>query len=506
MSHALQKRLSLLLVLFLGLMGAAPEPKPGATAAVVTLRGEVDDYTRDSLFRQFAAARKAGATTIILDLDTPGGLVTSGLDITRFIRGQNDLTVIAYVEKAYSAGAMIAVSCNQIVMAPSAVVGDCAPIIFKTDGGLDAMPPAERAKAQSPILADFDASADRNHYDRLLLESMVVTERVVYWIENPKTHDRQFTDQAGYDKLTTVAGGGWVPVPGVPCPVDGPSTLLTVETDEAIKLGLAKSIASSPQAVAAARHEAVVADLTPGAGEKIIEFFNDAFVRFFLFVVMAFSLYVVLSAPGHGFAEAVAVVSLGLLLGIPMLTGFATWWEVVIIFAGLGLVAFEIFVFPGHGVSAIVGLVMVLGGILLTFVAIEPGSFWPHTAQTWTQIRTGAAVITGGLATSLVLSVWLRSFLPKLPYFNRLILSATSGDVPQHSAAEVAPENLWPGIGTTGVAVTDLRPGGSAEFPDVGLNDVRTVGVVSETGYVAAGTSLVVRESRGNHVVVRAVS
>ena len=102
--------------------------------------------------------------------------------------------------------------------------------------------------------------------------------------------------------------------------------------------------------------------------------------------------------------------------------------------------------------------------------------------------------------------VWLRSFLPKLPYFNRLILTTNSGDVPSHGSAEVAIENTWPGVGTTGVAVTDLRPGGSAEFPDLGINDVRTVGVVSESGYVAAGTQLVIRESRGTRIVVRAVT
>ena len=63
-----------------------------------------------------------------------------------------------------------------------------------------------------------------------------------------------------------------------------------------------------------------------------------------------------------------------------------------------------------------------------------------------------------------------------------------------------------PALAPTGVAVTDLRPGGSAEFPDLGIEDVRTVGVVSESGYVAAGTQLVVRESRGARVVVRAVT
>ena len=181
------------LIAFMALLGtltslasaAAPTTAP-SSVAIVSLHGEVDNYSRDLLIRQVDEAKRLGAKTIILDLETYGGLVVSGLDIAQFLRGQDDVHVIAYVRKAISAGAMIAVSCNEIVMAPSAVIGDCAPIVFGEDNKLENMSPAERAKAQSPVVSDFDASAERNGYDRLLLESMVITERVVYWVQNPK--------------------------------------------------------------------------------------------------------------------------------------------------------------------------------------------------------------------------------------------------------------------------------------------------------------------------------
>src|SRR3954471_4473062 len=89
----------------------ATAPASPSSAVIIALHGHVDDYTRDSLFRKFDEARRLGAKTVILDLDTPGGLVTAGLDIARFLRRQDDLHVIAYVrDKAYSAGAMIAVA------------------------------------------------------------------------------------------------------------------------------------------------------------------------------------------------------------------------------------------------------------------------------------------------------------------------------------------------------------------------------------------------------------
>src|SRR5207253_2697378 len=76
----------------------APNENPShdkTPVAVVALSGHVDDYTRDVLKRRFASARAAGAQTIIVKLDTYGGLVTSALDISRFIKSQRDIHTIA---------------------------------------------------------------------------------------------------------------------------------------------------------------------------------------------------------------------------------------------------------------------------------------------------------------------------------------------------------------------------------------------------------------------------
>src|SRR5690349_1362581 len=81
---------------------AAPEQTRDAAqqntpAALIVLQGPIDDFNRDALFRRFAQARGAGAKTVILRIDTYGGLVTAGLDISRFIKRQNDLHTIALV-------------------------------------------------------------------------------------------------------------------------------------------------------------------------------------------------------------------------------------------------------------------------------------------------------------------------------------------------------------------------------------------------------------------------
>src|SRR5687767_7004501 len=98
----------------------APSTQPSLSSAVIVgLDGEINEFTRASLISRVAEARSRGAGTVIVRLNTPGGMVGPALEITRFLKRTEDLRLIAYVdEMAYSAGAMIAVACDEIYMQP----------------------------------------------------------------------------------------------------------------------------------------------------------------------------------------------------------------------------------------------------------------------------------------------------------------------------------------------------------------------------------------------------
>jgi membrane-bound serine protease (ClpP class) len=481
---------------------------PPSQAAVILLGGTIDNFSSEALVRRFKQAREIGAGTVILKIDTYGGLVTAGLDISRFIKREQDLHVIALVdEKAISAGAMIALACDEIVMSPGALLGDCAPIAMSTTGGLEPMPEAERAKAESPILEDFYDSALRNGYDPLLTQAMVSVGRVVHWMQN-EDGERRFVDAKGYEAL--MAEGGWKPVETARDPIDAGDTLLTVSTDLAQKLGLARGVAHSPEDLANQRGMSIIATLEPGRAEAIVGFLSSMTVRAVLTTIFMLALYMAFSHPGHGLPEVAAVMSLGMLVGVPLLTGYAQWWEILAILVGLLLLAVEIFVIPGFGVTGISGIVLILFGLVMTFVGDEPvgvPGVLPSLAGTWTALRQGLIVVVSGLACSLLLWLWLQRYLPKLPYVNRLILTSTSGNV------NVADSDLrgavelvaWPAVGAVGTAITDLKPGGAAEFRDDAINDTRITDVVSDSGFVVAGQKVIVREVKGSRVVVRAV-
>jgi len=487
---------------------AVISPSPTA-AAVVRLEGKIDDYNRDSFFNHFKQAKATGAKVIIIDLDTYGGLVTSGLDISRFLKSQNqnEIHTIAYVsDKAISAGAMIAMACDEIVMASSAQLGDCAPISIKDDGGLESMGDTEREKHESPIRSEFLDSAKRNHHDPLLAQSMVTMKVVVRWAQGPNG-ERRFVDDKGFEELSKQ---GWTEVkdPEFTTPLDSASTLLTVSGTMAVKLGLASAQQSSIESLAQSRNYNIIATYAPSPGDKIIEWLNNPIVRMILIVLLIMCVYAALHAPGHGFAEVLAMISLTILVGVPLLTGYAQWWEILVILTGIALLALEIFVVPGFGFTGISGIVLILFGLVMTFVGKEPAGpgVLPQLQGTWTSIRSGLAMVGTAMVSSFILSIWFRRFLPKLPYFNRLILTATTGNIDHSPASSIpaqASSNFRPIVGALGEALSELKPGGSATFYDSAIADVRVFSVISGAGYIAKGSKVVVLDNRDNRIIVR---
>ena len=470
-------------------------------AAVVLLKGVIDEYSQEMLIQRIERAKAEGAKTVILQLNTPGGLVSAAEAITSYLREQHTIRTVAFVDhKALSAGIMIGLSCDELVMAPSSLIGDCAPIMMTSSGDLQSLGAAERAKAESPILADFYASSIRNGYDPLLTQSMVTMGRVVRYLQNADGTAKRFVDDKDAEPLIK---DGWKPVEGVPDPVDKADTLLTVDSKLAERLGLSKGTFASPEAFAAARGLTITQTFVPRTSEKIIAWLGSPVVRGILIVVLLQAIYFAFGHPGHFWPEAIGIGTLLLLLGIPMMTGFANWLEVLAILLGLVLLALEVFVIPGFGIAGVLGLILLFGGLVLTFVGNEPAlpGVFPSLRGTWINLQRGLFVVTAGLACSLVLWIWLNKYLPKLPYFNKLILTATAGDIGSLSLDR--PVETGPAVGDVGVAVSDLRPGGSVKFMTESYPDGRIAAVVSDSGYVPAGTKVVVYEVAGNRVVVR---
>lgn len=159
--------------------------------------------------------------------------------------------------------------------------------------------------------------------------------------------------------------------------------------------------------------------------------------------------------------------------------GMGGWTPVLMLAAGIVLLAMEVFVIPGFGWTGLLGLVAAIGAIILA-VSSGPGD----AAMT-------TAVLLGSL-TLLGLAVWAMASRLRAghPLFGGM-LRRDEGYVAALPRTDLE--------GLDGITLTDLRPAGVAQFGDERLD------VVSEAGWVPAGSPVRVLRSEGYRHVVRAI-
>ena len=120
-------------------------------------------------------------------------------------------------------------------------------------------------------------------------------------------------------------------------------------------------------------------------------------------------------------------------------------------------------------------------------------------------VRRGLLVVVSGMACAFFLVAAVRRYLPRIPYFKHMILTTSVGGsdaAMAGSLSNIDPLGLSLAVGSSGIALTDLKPGGSVQFKDA-AGGTHVVAVISDKGYVARGTAVVVREAAGNRIVVR---
>jgi len=494
-------------------------------AVIVPIHGVISDILRDSVDRRINDALANHADTIVFEMRTPGGMVTSALAISKLIKKLPDKGVhtVAWVnDEAFSAGALISVAAQEIVMSSTASIGDCAPIIMSPTGDLESLGDAERAKAESPVLQEFRDSAARNGYDALLCRAMVTVGEEVWWVENSETGERSFvgTDRKNelVDGVATRPGqtstapaeqpGRWRlvtayvdPVTGreVPAkqPTDTSGELLTLSQSEAVAYGLAKALVPNVEALQAYLGLPGLPQYDPiSSWEKFAMWLNSPLIRGLLFILVLMGAYMEFHSPGLIVPGVVAAIALIIFLGAPYVAGLANIWTILLLVVGLILLAVEIFLIPGFGVVGVLGALLVLVSLIATFVPAEPGvpAFsWPSMDATWNAIKTGILVISSSTIIALIGLMLIARYLPTIPGARRLLLDTA----PAESLALSDPYPDVAHLGDIGVVVGDLRPGGQARF------GMEIVDVSSQGEYVDAGRRVQVIKRVGASIVVR---
>lgn len=519
---------------------AAPASRQANTVAVLPVHGEIDQITLRSLERRLREASRLGAGAVVLDIDTPGGEMLATLDICHLIRTQAPANTVAWINpKAFSAGTIIALACRETIVHPEAVFGDAAPIQGIPIIGLRQMAPAERAKLEAPLLSEVAGSARKRGLDEKLVQAFVAVTMELWLIEEITTGERMFVDSGEYEiafgeppprlrqrgealpqveaaepesgaepigdadptfleledpsprrVLTAADRGRWRLIGQV----IGNEELLVVRADEAIGFGLAAATIADDSELEAYFGATSVVRLDETWSEVLTRFLVSWPVRLVLIVVLLVCFFIELAAPGFGVFGIAATAALLLLVGAPALAGLAQWWEILLVLLGLALVAVELFLLPGFGFAGVAGVACLFIGLVGTFVG---GGGEIGDAAWQGQLLTGlATTLAAGFAAAV--SIWLLSrHLRGVRAFDRLVLSSSAGgDVASTRSvrpASPAVDPSSPTIGAVGVAASQLRPAGRAEFGG------RTFDVASDGSFIEAGTSIrvvAIREGR----------
>lgn len=499
------KRLTLIVAFLAALLAFAsayaqeaskPLLPPQDKAAVLRMDGEVDDVMLRSLKRRVFEAEKAGCTVIILEIDTYGGALTSTLEITHYIKSLKIPTVAWVHDKALSAGSIIAVACNQMVISEHSIIGAAAPI---NSSGEDLGPDA-KAKAIGVLYPELDESAKRTGVNPVLLHAMVSRDIEIYELRNINTGEKKFVDgenktKALAETIRTPDGQEIRPWRVTEPPVDDKNSLLTVDGARAVEMGIASRMVNTEQELIATLNiRGEIIHLGFSWSEELTRWLVQWPVRMGLFILMLVLGYVELTHPGISVAGIGALICLVLLVGAPWLSGLAQMWEIILIVVGLVIIIIDL-VHGGLGLLAIPGFLLLAVGLVGSFVPASGGIGW--SAPMWSGLLHGLSVLVFGSAISLTVMALLAHYLEMTPGLRHLRLApaVVTGDLPLPDAAE---ENANDAVflGALGTATTDLRPAGKAKFGG------HIMDVVTDGGFIARGTQVKITEVNAMRIVV----
>jgi membrane-bound serine protease (ClpP class) len=418
-----------------------------AIVYVAPIEGMIDLGLAPFVRRVLDEADKAGAAAVILRINTFGGRVDAAVIIRDALVGAKVKTVAFVDKRAISAGALISLACHVIAIGDGGTIGAATPVQAGGPAG-DTKPTDE--KAVSYVRKEFRSTADVRKRPPLIAEAMVDPD---------------------------------VAIPGL----IEKGKLLTLTTSEAVEHKIADVRADTLEDVLKqlGLEGAEVRRVSENWAEQIVRFLTHPVLSSLLMTIGMLGIIIELRTPGFGVPGALGITSLALFFWGHWLVRLAGWEEVLLVALGLVLLAVEIFVTPGFGLTGIIGIIALLAGLSLSLVG----------AGATMEIIIGAvARVVVSLAIALAASIALLRFLPRLPFGRDLILNTGLGTAIGYASA---PESDREWLGKVGTAVSPLRPAGIADI------DGKRVDIVSQGEWIDAGAPIEVIRVDGNRIVVR---
>jgi membrane-bound serine protease (ClpP class) len=467
-----------------GLIGAEtipPGPSPIAapalkaapkTVCIIPIKTEIGPPLVYVIRRGVKEAIEKEADLLVLDMDTPGGMVATTFEILKILNEFKGETATYVNKAAFSAGSFIAAGTRKIYMAPGSVIGAAAPIMISPEGQPQSLPDTIERKQISGLRAMVRTSAEKHGHNAAVFEAMIDKTKGL-------TIDGVVIAKEG--EILTLTNTEAEKEYGTP-----PKKLLSAGTFASLDALLKETGYGSANRL----------EIIPTGMEKIGSWLNA--LRPLLLMIGLLGLYMEFKAPGMGVPGVVGACALVLFFAGGYVAGLSGFEWVLLFILGLALIFVDLFLFPGTFVLGLAGAGLVLIAIIMAMVDLYPtpgpGPSLPRlpSFDVFSLPIRQLAIAMAGAAVG----IWLLSrILPKTHLYQSVVSTSVSG-----TRTEIVQEQQRSARqGQTGVALSTLRPGGKAQFGEEIL-DVMTQGEM-----IAKGTPVRILRHSGSEAVVEAL-
>jgi len=332
MKWNLNKRCKILLIIiilfiFFSLISLNAYTNEEDEVYLISIKGTIDLGLSSYVQRVLEEAELNKAKAVILEIDTFGGRVDAAIQIRDKIMSLN-IPSVAYVKnRAWSAGALIALSSEYILIDKSASIGAAEPR------------PADE-KNISALRAEFTSTALSRGRSEDIAAAMV-------------DKDIEIKDIIEKDKI------------------------LTLNAEQSIKLNFVDGIVLNVEEVLNFLNlkDAEIVYIYPNWAENISRFVTNPVVSSLLLSIGFLGLIIEFWTLGWGIAGSIGIISLSLFFGGHIIVGLAGFETIILFAVGLLLLLAEIFFIPGFGLAGIGGIAAILASIFLTFGNIVQATY-----------------------------------------------------------------------------------------------------------------------------------
>ncbi len=310
----------------------------GNTVHVLTVNGSINPATNDYLKHGIAAASAARASAVIIELNTPGGLLQSTRDIvTEFLEA--DLPVIVFVSpqgsRAASAGVFITMAAHVAVMAPGTNIGAAHPV--NAQGEMDSV---MSGKVTNDAAAFIRSISERRH-------------RNVQWAEDAVRNSVAITETEAL--------------------ANGVIDFIAVNRSALLDSLEGRTVIIDADTLTLALKDAVIEERPMTWQYELLDLLSDPNISYILFLIGIYGLFFELYNPGSvlpGVAGAIAII----LALYSMQTLPINYAGLALIIVGIVLFLLEIKI-TSYGLLSVGGAVALFFGSIMLYQNDDPLEF-----------------------------------------------------------------------------------------------------------------------------------